>query len=93
MTPWMVLTLFTPGINLSLFIFIRGRWGRIVLALAFAALLGTVIGHAAGEVMRLHLLRIGDFNLFTASIGAQLAMLATVLLGVALQERQVEEME
>lgn len=93
MTPWMVLTLFTAAINLFVFIFLRGRWGRVVFALALAALVGTVIGHAAGEVMRLHLFRIGDFNLLSASVGAHLAMLATLLLGVALQERRVEEVE
>ena len=93
MTPWMVLTLFTAGINLCVFIFIRGRWGRVVLALAPAALVGTVIGHGAGDVMRLELFRIGDFNLFAASVGAQLAMLATLLLGVALQAREVDKTE
>ena len=93
MTPWMVLTFFTAGINLSLFIFVRGRWDRATLALALAAIVGTAMGHAAGNVMRLHLLRIGDFNLFTASIGAHMAMLATLLLGVALQARRMEETE
>lgn len=93
MTPWVVLTLFTAGINLCIFIFIRGRWGRIVVALAFAALGGTIVGNAAGDLMRLHLIRIGDFNLFAASVGSQLVMLATLLLGVALQERQIEDAE
>ncbi len=90
MTPWMVLVVLTAGINLSLFIFLRGRWDRAVLPLALAALLGAIVGNATGDLMRFHLLRIGDFNFVAASVVAQLAMVATLLLGVALQARRTE---
>ena len=89
----MVLVLLTAGINVSLFVLIRGRWDRAVPAFALAALVGAAIGNAAGDLMRFHLLRIGDFNFLAASAVAQLAMLAALLLGVAFQERQVEETE
>jgi len=80
MTPWMVLTAFVAAINLTIFIALRGRWDRRVLILLLASLLGTVIGNAIGARTGLELVRIGDFQLVAASLGAQLAMLATDLL-------------
>jgi len=80
MTPWMVLTAFVAAINLTIFIALRGRWDRRVLVLFLASLLGTVIGNAIGARTGLELVRIGDFHLLAASLGAQLAMLATDLL-------------
>jgi uncharacterized membrane protein affecting hemolysin expression len=80
MTPWMVLTAFVAAINLTLFIALRGRWDRRVLILLLASLLGTVIGNAIGARTGLELVRIGDFHLVAASLGAQLAMLAADLL-------------
>jgi hypothetical protein len=80
MTPWMVLTAFVAAINLTLFTALRGRWDRRLLFLLLASLLGTVIGNAIGARTGLELIRIGDFNLVAASLGAQLAMLATDLL-------------
>ncbi len=93
MTPWLVLVVLTAGINLSIFVFIRGRWGRIVFALAVASLAGTIVGNAAGDLMRIHMVRIGDFNFVAASVFAQVAMLATLLLGVAVEARVTEETE
>jgi len=40
-----------------------------------------VIGNAIGQRLGIDLLRIGDFQMGAASIAAQLAMLAVVLLG------------
>jgi hypothetical protein len=81
MTPWLVLSAFTAALNLLAFIWIRNRWGRVVPLLALASLLGTVVGNAIGERLGLDLLRIGDFRVGAASVVAQLAMLAVVLLG------------
>ena len=81
MTPWLVLSVFTAALNLLAFIWIRNRWGRVVPLLAVASLLGTVIGNAIGERLGIDLLRIGDFQMGAASIAAQMAMLAVVLLG------------
>lgn len=80
MTPWMVLTAFVAAINLTIFIALRGRWDRRVLGLLLASLLGTATGNAIGARTGLELVRIGDFHLLAASLGAQLAMLATDLL-------------
>ena len=80
MTPWMVLTAFVAAINLTTFIALRGRWDRRLLILFLAALLGTAVGNAIGARTGLELVRVGDFHLIAASLGAQLAMLATDLL-------------
>ena len=80
MTPWMVLTAFVAAINLTIFIVLRGHWDRRLLILFLASLLGTATGNAIGARTGLELVRIGDFHLIAASLGAQLAMLATDLL-------------
>lgn len=80
MSPWVVLVAFTAAINLLVFVAVRGRWGRIVAVLAVAGAAGTAAGDAVGGRIGLDLVRIGDFHVVAASIGAQLAMLATVLL-------------
>jgi hypothetical protein len=80
MTPWMVLTAFVAAINLMVFTALRGRWDRRLLILALASLLGTATGNAIGARTGLELVRIGDFHLLAACLGAQLAMLATDLL-------------
>lgn len=80
MSPWFLLTALVAAINFTAFIAIRGRWGRISLLLAVAAVLGTAGGDAVGGATRLELLRIGDFHALAASVGAQLAMLAALLL-------------
>ncbi len=80
MISWLILIVMTAGINLFAFIAVRGRWGPLVPLLAVAALIGTVAGNAAGAGVGLGLLRIGDFELVAASLGAQLAMVVTLLL-------------
>jgi hypothetical protein len=83
MTPWLLLAVLVAAMNWAAFLALRGSWGRISLALGVAALLGTVVGELAGSATGLELVRIGDFHLVAASVGAQLAMLVT-LLGAAL---------
>jgi hypothetical protein len=87
MTPWLLLTAFTAALNLLAFIWIRGRWGRVVPFLALASVLGAMLGNAIGERIGFDLLRIGDFRLLAASIVAQLAMLAVVLFGTMAPRR------
>lgn len=78
--PWLVWIPLLALINLLVFVAIRGRWGRIVLVLALAAVVGTIIGDAVGAATGLEVLRIGDMHVVAASIGAQLLMLAVTLL-------------
>ena len=78
--PWLVWVPLLALINLLLFIAVRGRWGRIVLVLAAAAVAGVVIGDWVGERLGVELLRIGDMHVLAASVMAQLFMLAVTLL-------------
>ncbi len=80
MTPWLVLVAFISAINLAAFTALRGRWDRLLPALAVAAVAGTVAGNAIGGRTGLELFRIGDFNVVAASVVAQLAMLVVSLL-------------
>jgi hypothetical protein len=84
MTPWLLITALLAAINLTGLVALRGRWGRSVLALAVASLLGTVGGDAVGRITGLELLRLGDYHVVAASVGAQLLMLGTLLLAALL---------
>ena len=78
--PWLVWVPLLALLNLLVFIAIRGRWGRIVLALAGASVVGVVIGDAAGQALGVDVLRIGDMHVLTASVAAQVLMVAVTLL-------------
>lgn len=82
--PWAVWTVLVAVINLTLFIAIRGRWGRQALVLALAALAGTAAGNAIAGLMGFELLVFGEFHLAAAIIGAQLAMVTTAALATLL---------
>jgi hypothetical protein len=88
--PWLAWVPLLALINLLVFVAIRGRWGRIVLALALASVAGVVIGDWVGEQLGLELLRIGDMRVVAASIGAQVLMVAVTLLA-ALGPVQIQE--
>jgi hypothetical protein len=88
--PWLVWYPALALVNLLVFIAIRGRWGRSVLALAAAAVIGVVVGDRVAEAIGLELLRIGDMNVLGASIVAQAFMVAVVLLS-ALGPIRIEE--
>ena len=82
--PWALLTGFAAAINLGLFLFVRGRWGRATPVLAIAAVLGTIAGNAVGGWTGFEVIVVGQFHLLAASVGAQLAMLGVLLLGALL---------
>ena len=79
MVPWAIWTVGVAAVNFTLFIAIRGRWGRVALFLALASLLGTALGNAMAGLIGFHLLLVGEFNLLGASIGAQAAMVVTLV--------------
>jgi hypothetical protein len=83
-TPWLLITVLLALINLLAFQVILGRWGRFAVALLAASLVGTALGNAVGGVTGLDLLKLGDYHVVAACIGAQLLMLGTVLLGTLL---------
>lgn len=92
MPPWLIWVPMLALINLLIFIAVRGRWGRSVLALAVAAVIGVVIGDQVAGRTGLEVLRIGDMHVIAASVSAQLLMLAVSLLG-ALGPIRVEDGE
>lgn len=88
--PWLIWVPALALINLLLFVTIRGKWGRLVLVLGVAAILGVIIGDRVAEATRLELLRIGDMNVLGASVVAQALMVAVTLLS-ALGPIRIEE--
>jgi hypothetical protein len=90
MPPWLIWIPALALINLLVFIAIRGRWGRSVIALAAASVIGVVVGDRIAEATGLELLRIGDMNVLGASVVAQALMIAVTLLS-ALGPIRIEE--
>lgn len=80
MSPWLPLIAFVAALNLLALVIVRDRWGPITVALLIAALVGAIGGDLVAGRTGLELLRIGEVHVVAASIGAQLAMLAVVLL-------------
>ena len=90
MPPWLVWVPLLAVINLLIFIAVRGRWGKSVLVLAIAAVIGVVIGDQVAGRTGLEVLRIGDMHVVAGSVAAQVMMLAVSLLS-ALGPIRVEE--
>jgi hypothetical protein len=80
LAPWLIWVPALALVNLLVFIAIRGRWGRSVLALAAASVIGVMLGDRMAEATGLELLRIGDMNVLGASVMAQALMIAVTLL-------------
>ena len=86
MTPWLLITVLLAIINLAGLLVLRGRWGRVVLPLALASVIGTAAGDAVGRATRLDALMLGDYHVVAASAGAQVLMLVTLLLAALLPD-------
>jgi len=80
MPPWVVWVPMLALINLLLFLAVRGRWGRSVLVLAAASVIGVVIGDQVAARTGLEVLRIGDMHVVAASVSAQVLMVVVSLL-------------
>jgi hypothetical protein len=88
--PWLIWVPALALLNLLVFLAIRGRWGRAVIGLGVAAIIGVIIGDRLAEATGLELLRIGDMNVIGASVVAQALMVAVTLLS-ALGPIRIEE--
>ena len=88
--PWLIWVPALALLNLLVFLAIRGRWGRAVIGLGVAAIIGVIIGDRLAEATGLELLRIGDMNVLGASVVAQALMVAVTLLS-ALGPIRIEE--
>ena len=90
--PWLIWVPALALVNLLIFVAVRGRWGRSVIVLGIASVLGVVIGDRVAEATNLELLRIGDMNVFGASVMAQVFMVAVTLLSalgpIEIQDRE-----
>jgi hypothetical protein len=80
MSPWLLLVAFVAILNLLAFVIVRDRWGSITVILVPAAIGGAIAGDLIGARTGLEPFRLGDVHVVAASLGAQLAMLAVVLL-------------
>ncbi|MGH2462285.1 MAG: hypothetical protein ACRDFZ_01505 [Candidatus Limnocylindria bacterium] len=80
MVPWAIWTVMVGAINLTLFVAVRGRWGGQAVILALASLAGTAAGNALAGLVEFDLLKLGEFHLAGAIIGAQLALVTTAAL-------------
>jgi hypothetical protein len=90
MSPWFPLLVFVAVLNLLLFIIVRDRWGRVVWFLLLAAIVGAIGGDLVAGRTGLEALQLGDVHLIGASVGAQLAMVAVLLLGALGPTREVD---
>jgi len=90
MPPWLVWIPLLAAINMFVFVAIRGRWGRIVLVLAVASVVGVALGDWLASVTGVEIVRIGDMHVVGASVMAQLLMVAVTLL-VALGPVRIED--
>ena len=88
--PWIFLTIIVALANVAAFTAVRGRWDRLTLVLVPAAGLGTMVGNVVGERLGIDVFRVGDFNVLAASVAAQLAMVATLLLAALGPGREPE---
>jgi hypothetical protein len=77
MVPWAIWTVLVGLFNLALFVALRGRWGREWPALVAAALLGTALGNFGASLVGVDVLVLGEYHVVGATIGAQLALLAS----------------
>ncbi len=59
------------------FHFLMGGPAKRILLYVLAAWIGFTIGHLAGDLLNLGLFKLGALNLFTASLGAWIALIAS----------------
>lgn len=80
MPPWAIWYPLLAALNLFVFVAVRGRWGRVVMVLAIASLVGVALGDWLASVTGLEVVKVGDMHVVAASVAAQLLMLAVTLL-------------
>ena len=59
------------------FHFIMGGPAKRILLYVFAAWVGFAIGHVVGDLINLELFKLGVLHLFSASLGAWIALIAS----------------
>lgn len=77
MATWVLWVVLIAAVDLTVFVAIRGRWGREAPLLAVAALVGTAAGDFVAGLLGVDVVVLGQFHLIGAIIGAQAALLVT----------------
>ena len=85
--PALVLSVIVGLFHVSAYVFIRGRAGARVPLLIVAAILGAWAGDTVGARLAIDPIRIGEFNLLSASIVAWLAIGLVAIVAVLVPER------
>jgi hypothetical protein len=88
--PALVLAVLVGLFHVSAYVFIRGRAGARLALLVPAAVLGAWAGDTVGQRLSIDPIRIGEFNLLSASIVAWLAIGLVAILTVLVPPRVVE---
>ncbi len=92
--PAVVLAVIVGLFHVSAYVFIRGRVGARLPLLVIAAVLGAWAGDTVGARMAIDPLRIGEFNLLSASFVAWLGIgLVAVLAGLVPERPSAREPE
>lgn len=86
--PALVLSVIVGLFHVSAYVFIRGRAGARLPLLIAAAILGAWAGDTVGARLGIDPLRIGEFNLVSASVVAWLAILLVAIVAILVPERE-----
>jgi len=86
--PALVLSVIVGVFHVSAYVFIRGRAGARLPLLIAAAILGAWAGDTVGARLGIDPLRIGEFNLVSASVVAWLAILLVAIVAILVPERE-----
>lgn len=89
-SPALVLAVIVGLFHVSAYVFIRGRAGARLALLVPAAVLGAWAGDTVGVRMAIDPVRIGEFNLISASVVAWLAIGLVAILTILVPPREVE---
>lgn len=89
--PALVLAVIVGLFHVSAYVFIRGRAGARLVLLLPAAVLGAWAGDTVGARMSIDPIRIGEFNLLSASVVAWLAIGLVAILTVLVPPRPAVE--
>jgi len=86
--PALVLAVIVGLFHVSAYVFIRGRAGARLVLLVPAAVLGAWAGDTVGVRMAIDPIRVGEFNLVSASVVAWLAIGLVAILTILVPARQ-----
>ncbi len=90
-SPALVLSVIVGLFHVSAYVFIRGRAGARLPLLIVAAILGAWAGDTVGARLAIDPLRMGEFNLLSASLVAWLAIGLVAIVAVLVPQRDPTE--